>query len=198
MRSMAAFVIMAVLLLSCAHQNKYQAPEAWSMTAPAKDKDRFEKVLECREKGDFEQAAAVALQPSNGTPPDDFLLEATAITYFQRAQVDQANKGKWVVLATQYSERALQANPTELVDTFNLAESYMTAGINLGKPQGCAYYKKSLDAFMMLKADAGLQGERGTVGGEQVQLAPYRTKLDQHIDTLRAVAAGCPGFDKAH
>jgi hypothetical protein len=191
------FGIAAALLISCTGPKDHQTAEVWSMTAPVKDNERFEQVLEYRQKGDFEHAAAVAIQPTNGTPPDDFLLHTTAITYFQRAQVDQANKEEWVVLATQYSERAFHANPTEPVNTFNLADSYMTAGMNLGKPQGCTYYQRSLEVFLRLKADPALQGERGTVGGEKVLLAPYRRKLDQHIDNLRVVAATCPGFGKA-
>ena len=196
MRSFVVLTGVLLLALGCnsAQQEDHDTAEAWSKAAPAKDNKVFEQVLEYRKRGDFERAVAVAIEPRNGEQPDDFLLQTTAMTYFQRAQADQANKEKWVALAVQYSERALEANPSDLVNVFNVAASYMAAGMNLGKPQGCPYYEKSLQVFQRLKVDPTLQSEHGTIEGKRVLLAPYRRKLDQHVENLRALAAKCPGF----
>jgi tetratricopeptide (TPR) repeat protein len=197
MRKWMVFAPLAVLAASFifAQKEKDETAEAWSKTAPAEDNKAFEQILEYRKRGDFERAITVAVEPVNGKQPDDFLLQTTAVTYFQRAQADQINKEKWVVLAVQYSERALQANPTDLVNVFNVGDSYMAAGMNLGKPLGCSYYEKALQAFDHLKANPALQGEWGTIEGERVLLAAYRQKLDQHMENLRVLSIKCPGFD---
>lgn len=190
------FVLPAILTasLGMAQQNSGNTLEAWSKISPSSDNEIFKKIEKYRKDGDFERAVAVALTPVGGRQPDDFLLQTTAYTYFQRAQSDAANKEKWVALAVQYSERALAANPNDLVNVFNLGESYSAAGMNLGKPTACPYYEKSLQTFDRLKADRGLQGEWGTIEGERVQLAPYRKKLDEHIKTVRMLGARCPGL----
>jgi len=195
MRRSAMVVTIAFLSLSCTRDR--QAAETWSKTVPAKDKERFQQVLDYRKKGEFERAVAVAIEPAHGNEPDDFLLQATAITYFQRAQTDSSNKEKWVALAVQYSERAVKANPSSLVNVFNVGDSYMAAGMNLGTPQACPYYEKSLHVFEQLRADPALQGEWGTMDGERVLLAPYRKKLDQHLETLPSLGLKCPSFSKA-
>jgi len=84
------------------------------------------------------------------------------VTYFERAQADQAHKEKWIELAVRYSERALEANPNDLVNVFNLGDSYMAAGMNLDKPLGCSYYEKSLQTFDHLRANriSRANGER--------------------------------------
>ena len=198
MRGWIVCIILTALALSfiLAQREKGETENSWSKVAPAEDNKVFEQVLELRKKGDFERAVAIAIDPVNGKQPDDFLLQTTAVTYFQRAQADQTNKDKWVDLAIQYSERALQTNPNDLVNVFNLGDSYTAAGMNLGKPPGCPYYEKSLQTFDGLKADPRLQGEWGTMGGERVRLAPYRHKLDEHMKNLRMLAAKCPGFEE--
>ncbi len=90
------------------------------------------------------------------------------------------------------AERALDANPSDLVNVFNVGESYVAAGMNLSKPAGCPYYEKSLRAFQRLKHDPALQGEWGTIEGERVQVAPYREGLDRHTKNLRMLAATAP------
>lgn len=195
MRRWMVFALLAVLAASFifAQKEKVETAGAWSKIAPAEDNKVFEQILEYRKRGDFERAVAAAVEV-NGKQPDDFLLQTTAVTYFQRAQADQINKEKWVLLAVQYSERALQANPKDLVNVFNVGDSYMAAGMNLGKPLGCSYYEKSLQAFEHLKANPALQGEWGTIEGERVLLAAYRQKLDEHMENLRMLAVKCPGI----
>ena len=190
-------LVIAVAGFIFAQKEKDHVSEAWSKIAPAADNKLLEQVLEYRKTGKFELAVAVATHPANGKEPDDFLLQTTATTYFQWALADRTNKEKWVTLAVQYSERALRVNPTNPVNKFNLGDSYMAAGMNLGKPSGCPYYRKSLQAFLQLRADPVLQGEWATIEGEHVEVAPYRQKLDEHVKNLRMLAGECPGFDKA-
>lgn len=190
-------LVALVLGFTLAQRQKSETSNSWSKVAPVEDDSVFEQVLELRKKGDFERAAAVAIDPANGRQPDDFLLQATAVTYFQRAQADQPNKDKWVDLAVQYSERALQKNPDDLVNVFNLGDSYTAAGMNLGKPLGCPYYEKSLQVFNGLEADPRLQGKWGNIEGGRVRLAPYRNKLDERMKNLRMLAVNCPGFERA-
>jgi len=199
MRQWMLFVLLAmvVALFVYAQKEKDESSSAWSKTAPAADNKQFEQILDYRKKGDFERAVAVATESINGKQPDDFLLQTTAVTYFQWAQADHVNKEKWITLAVQYSERALKANPTDPVNTFDLGDSYMAAGMNLGKPSGCPHYEKSLQLFEELRASPALQGEWGTIDGQRVRLLPYRQKLDGHVKNLRLLAAGCRGFHKA-
>jgi hypothetical protein len=196
MRRWIFYTLLVFLAVSfiLAQEEKGETGGAWSKIAPTGDNKVFEQVLEYRKKGDFERAVAVAIDPVDGKQPDDFLLQTTAVTYFQRAQADQTNKEKWVGLAVQYSERALQANPTDLVNVFNVGDTYMAAGMNLGKPLGCPYYEKSRQTFDHLKTDPGLQGEWGTIEGERVRLSRYRHKLDEHMRNLRMLAVNCPSY----
>lgn len=189
-------LLVAGVSVSLAQEKAEPTIDVWSKIAPAADNGVFEKVLQYRKSGDFERAVAVAIEPLNGRQPDDFLLQATADTYFQRAQADQPNREHWVILAVEYSERALQKNPKDLVNAFNVGESYMAAGMNLPKPMGCDYYEKSLQVFEPLESDPALEGEWGTIEGARVFLEPYRHKLRQHIENLRLLAVKCPGFAK--
>jgi tetratricopeptide (TPR) repeat protein len=172
------FALLATLRsIAWSQHERGDSEEAWSKTAPDVDKDLFQQVLEYRKRGEFEKAVALATKPSHGKNPDDFLLQTTAVTYFERAQADQSNKEKWVSLAVKYSERALQANPKDLINVFNLADSYMAAGMNLPRPESCKYYEKSLNTFRRIEKDSALQGDWGTIDGERVRLQPYREKL---------------------
>src|SRR5438105_5246349 len=100
MRRWMVVAVPAVLAVAFifAQKEKVETRATWSKIASAADDKIFEQVLEYRKVGDFERAVAVAVaaEPHNGKPPDDFLLQTTAVTYFERAQADQANKGKWV------------------------------------------------------------------------------------------------------
>jgi len=196
MRRWMIFAVPAVLVVAFvfAQREKVETRETWAKIAPAEDNKVFESVLEYRKTGDFERAVAVATESHNGRPPDDFLLQTTAVTYFERAQADQAHKEKRVELAVRYSERALESNPNDLVNVFNLGDSYMAAGMNLDKPLGCSYYEKSLQTFDHLRANPDLRGEWGTIEGERVRLEPYRQKLYEHMKNLQMLAAKCPGF----
>jgi tetratricopeptide (TPR) repeat protein len=155
-----------------------------------------EKSAGISQERNFESAVKIAIEPIDGRKPDDFLLRTTAITYFQRAQADKANGQRWITLAVQYSERALEMNPDDLVNIFNPGESYMVAGMNLTESQACDYYDKSLSVFERLKAQPALKGEWGTIEGQRVQLEPYRQKLDQHMENVRLLASKCPTFQK--
>jgi tetratricopeptide (TPR) repeat protein len=170
---------------------------AWSKLAPAEDNEVFEKMLECKKKGDFDGAVALALKGVNGKPADDFLLQAVSSTYFERAQQDNpSRREQWVTSAVQYSERALAANPRDVVNVFNIGETYLTAAMNLQKPNSCGYYEKALGVFERLKTDPILKGEWATIEGERVPMEPYRQRLDDEIKQVRQLSSGCPAMAK--
>lgn len=166
---------------------------AWFKKAPVADNAVFERILEDRKKGDFDGAVAAALGGVGGKPPDDFLLQTVSDTYFEEAQQgDDAQRGQWIGLAVQYSERALAMNPGDVVNAFNVGETYLTAAMNLHKPSGCSYYQKSLEVFERLKTDPILKGEWGTIEGERVPMEAYRQRLDEKIKQVHQLSSGCP------
>ena len=194
----SALIAFTVVLASMAtvslvpSQGQDTTADAWSKVAPSEDTEVFEQVAACRKRGDFDGAVAVALKGVQGRAPDDFLLQTVADTYFQRAQAEPAQRERWVTLAVKYSEQALQASPGDVVNVFNVGESYLAAAMNLGKPRSCSYYEKSLEVFERLKTNPVLKGESATVEGQQVPMEPYRQKLDNHIKQARLMASGCP------
>jgi hypothetical protein len=174
-------------------QSRYKTQtHAWAKRVPTEDKETFEKMWELRRKGDFEAALALALKSVEQKPSDDFLLSAIADTYFERAQADPARKQEWVDLALQYSARALDANPQDIVNVFNAGENYLSAGMSTPKPNNCNWYGKSLEVFERLKADPILKTNWATVEGERVPIKPYRERLDEKIKQVHSLAAGCP------
>lgn len=94
-------------------------------------------------------------------------------------------------MAVQYSEKALQAEPGDLVNAFNVGQSYRLAGMNSDKPRSCDYYRKSLEKFEQLKVDPVLQSERGMIEGEQVPMGPYRRALDYEIRLTQTLQSSC-------
>jgi tetratricopeptide (TPR) repeat protein len=193
--------IAIVLIATCAvvaigwagklQMQKTEQEHAWFKAAPAHDNRIFEKVLAYRNKKDFDAAVEVALKGVGGKPPDDFLLQTVADTYFERAQWDPLNREKWVNLALKYSEEALRTNPDDLVNVFNLGESYLSAGMNLEKTRGCSYYKKSREIFEQVKASPTLRDEWGMIEGSRVQMQPYRRTLDDKIAQVSGLISTC-------
>jgi|HubBroStandDraft_6_1064221.scaffolds.fasta_scaffold436102_2 hypothetical protein len=196
----SALIILAAMATGSAvllHKHDEITTHPWLKKAPAEDNEVFERILEYRKKQDFDGAAAAADKGVNGKPPDDFLLQTISDTYFERAQQEDATKREqWVSLAVQYSERALEKNPGDVVNVFNVGETYLTAAMNLHKPNGCSYYQKSLEVFERLKADPILKGEWGMIEGERVPIQPYRQRLDEKIKEVQQLAAGCPALPK--
>jgi tetratricopeptide (TPR) repeat protein len=180
----------SLALFSCSGKSRTTHP--WFKTAPAEDNQVFEKILQSRKNKDFEEAIALARKGVNGKPPDDFLLQTVADTYFERAQEEPAKREQWVKLALQYSEQALQENPADIVNVFNVGESYLSAGMNMSRPGSCGYYEKSLERFEQLKADPALKNDSAIIEGELVSMNPYRQRLDEKIEQARQLATGCP------
>ena len=193
--TITALVILAAIATGSARlsQNHNETSvHAWSKLAPAEDNEVFEKILECRKKGDFDGAVAAANKGVDGKPPDDFLLQTISDTYFERAQQEDGTKREESVsLAVQYSERALETNPGDVVNVFNVGETYLTAAMNLHKPKGCSYYQKSLEIFERLRTDPTLKSEWGTIEGERIPTEPYRQRLDEKLKQVHQLSAGC-------
>jgi hypothetical protein len=188
---LAVLVVMAMICVLLLEKRTASIEHAWFKSAPIEDNEVFEQVLEHRNRKDFDRAVAVALKGVNGKTPDDFLLQTVADTYFERAEADTAKREQWTSLAVQYSEQALQTNPNDLVNVFNVGESYLSAGMSLPNTEGCMYFKKSLDVFEQLKANSILQQKSGVIEGKDVYMMPYRQRLDEKIKQVRMSRAGC-------
>lgn len=193
MGTMAAFSVISCQKVS---EKAEVTAHPWFKLAPPEDNKAFESILEKRENKDFEGAVAIALNGVDGKPPDDFLLETIADTYFEGVQEEPDKREQWVKLAVQYSERASKTKPDDVVNVFNLGESYFLAGMNLSTPISCSYYKKALEEFQQLKADPILKNESGVIEGELVAMQPYRQKLDEEINQVRLLESGCPSIQE--
>jgi hypothetical protein len=200
MREMEVVLVLSIIVtLACvsgesmfASQRQEGMADTWSKVVPAEDTEVFEKILEFRRRKEFDSAVEIALKGVGRKPPDDFLLQTVADTYFLRSQAEPTQRERWVGLAVQYSEKATQENPGDIVNVFNLGERYLAAAMNLQKPAGCSYYAKSLEVFERLRADPALKGKVAVIEGNEVLLEPFRQKLDGEIKQARLIASGCP------
>ena len=185
------FALIAIGLIVLYERHYKTKTYAWFKLVPKEDSEVFEKMSASEKRGDFEGAEALALEGVDGKPPDDALLNAISVMYFERAQTDSANRAKWVSTAVDYSERALKANPADVVNIYNLGESYATAGMNMSKLDACRYYQKSLDILEHLQTDSVLKGDRMIIEGEDVPTEPYRARLDEKIKQVKMLHRSC-------
>jgi hypothetical protein len=196
MVSRSAFVVLlltltVVSIVSCSSRPNQQTANPWFKRAPAEDNVLFERVLEFRKNKEFQEAVEIALTGTNGKMPDDFMLQSVADTYFERAQQDPNSQQLWVRLALKYSQQALESNPADIINVFNVADSYFAAGLNMPKPDACSYYATALKDFEMLRGNPLLMQESGVVEGETVSMGPFRHQLDERVKQVRSVVSGC-------
>jgi hypothetical protein len=119
-------------------------------------------------------------------------LETAADVYFERAQADPINREHWVELAVHYSEMAFKAKPSDIVNEFDLGESYLSAGMNLQDTQRCIYLRRSFEIFERLRSDEMLKNEWGTIEGQRERIEPYRRVLGRKIEDVRSLIVKCP------
>lgn len=167
--------------------------KTWFKRVPAELDTTVQNVIESREKGDFDKAIGTALGALRGGASDDILFEALADTYFERAQTDHDSHDRWIVNAVEYSEKAFRSNPSDVVNQFNLGQSYATAGYNfaLGSPSSCKYFKEAMSTMEDLNSSPRLQGEWGIVEGERVRLVAYRMALRNKIEEVHTALSKC-------
>ncbi len=184
-------VVIATAVLVWTQGRENTSARAWSKAVPKDQTAVVERTSELVKAGNFEEAINLVEHSLKGTPSDDSLLQRLASIYFMRAQVDPSNRPKWVRTGLEYSTRALAANPSDIINVYNVGESQMTVAMNLQRPEACDSYRAALATFEKLRADKFLSGEYGQVEGERVQLAPYREKLDENIRLVMQAIKTC-------
>lgn len=166
---------------------------AWFQRIPVTYNTLFENVLLARQRGDFEGATRMALDSVRGDSSDDVLYRMASDTYFERAQSEPSRRDEFVKLGVQYSERAIAANPANLVDAYDVAESYETAGMNFDGATSCDYFKKAEEHFEALLAKQLFKQHSAVIGGEEVNVRPFRSKGNDKLKEVRQlIATHCP------
>ena len=190
------FIVFCSIVISLLAVSWYQGHiktklHAWSKIVPDQDTKELEEALAYRKRADFVGATAFIERAISEKPTDDFLLGTASDIYFERAQADPASREHWVEVAVHYSEMALKAKPFDIVNEFNLGESYLSAGMNLQDSQRCTYLQKSLDIFERVRSDEMLKNEWGTIEGQRERMEPYRKVLDRKIKDVRLLTMKC-------
>jgi hypothetical protein len=189
-RGLAAVVIVCSIVAGSFWVAETPNDRTWAKVVPGADMPIVNAMLEKRRASDYAAAISLALS-SNGGSPDDSVLHAIADTYFERAQEDRERRGEWVVLAIEYSQRALNRNPDDLVNSYNLAQDYLTASMNSEKPQSCDWLQKSLNAFRNLNQEPRLKGYWARIEGHNVFLPPLRKKIGSNIALAESLNVRC-------
>lgn len=123
----AAGGIVIVLLAIIAIKNYYDTVGMpWTLITPSQDVEVVTRMAQLRNEGRFDQAVELGLHSAKGQPGDDFIFQMIATTYFVRALHNKDQSGQWTKLGGDYSEKALDFNPTDVTNVFNVAENFMT------------------------------------------------------------------------
>lgn len=189
-------LIVAVLLAWWAYKREQSAyAGAWFKVVPTEQNALFSSIQEQWRHNDFEAATRLATTSLRGTPSDDILYYMLSQTYFARTQSDPSrsprNIAEWVKLGIHYAEQAHSANPSDIVNDYNVAQAYATAGMNSEPPLSCDYYRKSITVLETLTNNDALKHRSGIIEGEAVNLAPYRRKLADELHEVHQLFAHC-------
>jgi hypothetical protein len=159
----------------------------WSLVAPRQYVDVATRMAELRNNGHFDEAVELGLHSMKGQG-DDFLFQMIATTYFTRAFQDKDRSGDWAKLAAEYSEKARDADPTDLANLLNVGVNYTITGDYLSTG-GCEYYRKARAVFESLVPR--LQGDRAETQGRTVRLAPFRRRNQEEISRISDRLRSC-------
>jgi hypothetical protein len=185
--------VIAALLGWFYQREQTEYSRARFQTIPAPYTTLFENVLKARQQGDFEGAARMALDSVRGDSSDDVLYRMASDSYFERAQTEPSRREELVKLGVQYSERAFAANPTDLIDAYDVAESYETAGMKFDGATSCDYFKKAEEHFEVLLMKQVFKQHSAVIGGEEVNVRPFRSKGNDKLKEVRQlIATHCP------
>jgi len=160
----------------------------WRLISPSQHVEVATRMAELRNKGRFDEAVELGLHSAKGQPGDDFIFQMIAMTYFIRALQDKDQSGKWAKLGAEYSEKALDLNPTDIANIFNVGVNYMIVGDDLDTG-GCEYYRKALTVFESLVPR--LQGNQVETQGTTVRLAPFRKRNEEELSSVRERLRHC-------
>ena len=158
-----------------------------AIVAPPEYINAATNMAELRNQGRFDDAVNVGLHSLTGKH-DDFIFQMIATVYFVRALHDKDHAGEWTKLAAEYSTKALDANPTDLANIFNVGVNYVVAGDELDTG-GCEYYRRALAIFNSLSPR--LHDDRAQTQGRSVRLAPFRTRNEDELSRVRGRLSHC-------
>jgi tetratricopeptide (TPR) repeat protein len=185
-------ISVATVCLGCDRSQTDLTMRAWSKPVPDRHNALILKISALEKAGNFDEAVSLTTKALENRPTDDLLLQELANVYFLRAQHDTNRREEFVRIALDYSERALAANPDDLVNSYVLAEDYETAGMNLGESKkSCILYGKSLHILELLKNNTILEKPSAKIGSEFVATAPYKKRLAAKISEVQSLAARC-------
>jgi hypothetical protein len=167
----------------------------WTLITPGQHVEVATRMAELRNKGRLDEAVGLGLHSVKGQPGDDFIFQMIAETYFIHALQDKDQSGKWAKLGAEYSEKALDLNPTDIANIFNVGVKYMIAGDDLDTG-GCEYYRKALMIFESLVPR--LRGNQGETQGRTVRLAPFRKQNEEYVSRLKSRLRHCQPTSGQH
>jgi hypothetical protein len=178
---------LTIILLKYYRDNLMERP--WSLITPSERVPVVTQIAMLRKDGRFDDAIELGLRSINGHTGDDFIYQDIATTYFIRSVRDKEQSGKWARLGGEYTEKAFNANPTDIANAFNVGINYMVVGDDIDTG-GCQYYRKAANIFESLVPR--LQGETAETQGRTVRLAPFRKENDEYVSMLKSRLRRCP------
>src|SRR6476646_4160778 len=126
----AGIVIAAFTLIAIKHhRDTMEMP--WSLLTPSQHVQTVTKMAQLRNEGHFDEAIDLGLHSISGHSGDDFIYQMIATIYFMRSLHDKDQSGKWTKLGAEYSEKALDSNPNDIANVFNVGMNYVIIGDDL-------------------------------------------------------------------
>lgn len=186
-----ASVGMLATIAACQEEHK---ENPWFQVVPPEYSDLSQKVMTLQKQGRFDDAVQLLEHSLRGQSSDDVLLRMIAYTHFGHAQADTPEREKWAKLGVQFSEKALQANPKDVVNLYNLGESYLLAGedlVDVSQSESCRYYQESIDVFEKVAANPVMAKERALIEGEIHRMAPWRDRLNERLSKAKEAYSKC-------
>jgi hypothetical protein len=180
-----AVVVLAVIAVK-RYRDTMEMP--WALFTPNQQVAVVTRMAELRDKGLFGDAINLGLHSTNGHSDDYFIYQMIAATHFIRALHDKDQSGKWTKLGAEYSQKALDSNPKDIANVFNVGVNYRIARDDLDKG-GCEYYRKAKALFESLKPL--LQGDRAETQGRPVRLAAFRKRNEKELSGINERLRSC-------
>jgi tetratricopeptide (TPR) repeat protein len=184
--------LVAVVLMSAVAFYIYRLQTsipAWSLVWPSEYVDVVTQMKELEEKGLFEDEIQLGLRSVRQQPSDSFLYQIIAQAYAYREYKEPQHASEWAKLASEYSEKALNADPNDLSNIFNVGQTYRIAGDSLPTSESCFYYQRAVDVLEKLAPK--LQGNRATIQGVSFRLAPFREHNAEELARVKRELSSC-------
>jgi len=183
-------VVLVALVLAGVRHHHDTMDMAWAIMAPPQEIELATKMAELRRTDHFDESIALGLRSIRGNAGDDFIYQMIATTYFIRALHDKDQGGKWTRLGAEYSEKALDSNPKDIANVFNVGMNYMVAGDDLDTG-GCEYYRKAKAIFENLAPQ--LRVDSAETQGRTVRLAAFRKQNQEQLLRVQRDLRHCQG-----